>query len=84
MFKIKPNFTRSEAIAKTVKTGYLIGNTYSLIKMIGSAITIGIVIVLFVIFGLPWYLGALFMAILAGIIVLKIVYLKRISSVRIK
>lgn len=84
MFKIKPDFNRSEAIAQTAKIGHTVSSAYSLVKSIVMAVIVTIIAIVFMILGLPWYFGLIFIAFAVIIVILSIMRLKRVSSVRIK
>lgn len=80
--KVPPGL-RSEKIAKTAKTGGVVLNVFSLIKMIGGGGLIILVLIYFMFKGLPWYIGIPFIAFIVLMVVLQIIRIKRIHSTKL-
>lgn len=78
-----PQGTRSEKIAEIAKTGHTAINVFSLIKVIGVTIVVSIIAIIFMIAGLPWYIGMFMILFMVGMVILQIIRLKRISSTKL-
>jgi len=75
--------SRSEKIVDTVKFLGVSFNTFSLVRNVFGLMGIAGIILIAMLFGLPWYIGVPFIFFIIVSIILQIIRVKRIVSAKV-